>query len=99
MRSLKELIFVSLENWDDVWRRNQFLCEGLIRRHPDLRILFVEPPKDVSNALRTGRWRLLLEPRSRCVGAEERIVCTRALKFFPNSMATARRVNERMTQR
>lgn len=34
----------SLEPWDDVWRRNQFFVDALLRRNPQLRILFVEPP-------------------------------------------------------
>lgn len=45
--SLRELVVCSLEPWDDVWRRNQFLAEELLRRLPALRILFVEPPADV----------------------------------------------------
>jgi len=97
MADLKELIFVSLESWDEIWRRNQFVCDGLVRRHPDLRILFVEPPKDISNALRRGRWRELFRARGRRVGAGGRIEITRALKFFPNSWPMGRRMNEKMT--
>ncbi len=44
---LRELVVCSLEPWDDVWRRNQFLAEELLRRRPALRILFVEPAADV----------------------------------------------------
>lgn len=36
-----DLIFVSDEEWDEIWRRNQFLCVGLCQRSPELRILFV----------------------------------------------------------
>ena len=43
---LKELVVCSLEAWDDVWRRNQFFVDGLLRRNPGLRVLFVEPPAD-----------------------------------------------------
>ena len=52
---MHDLIFVSLENWDEVWRRNQFLCAGLARRFPDRKILFVGLPRDVSHGLRRGR--------------------------------------------
>lgn len=96
---LKELIFVSLERWDDIWRRNQFLCDGWIRRHPEGRILFVEPPMDVSNAVRHGRWRELGEPRARRVGEGGRIHIVRALKFLPNSWALGRRINQWMAGR
>ena len=41
---MRDLIFLSLENWDEVWRRNQFLCAELSRRFPERRILFVGKP-------------------------------------------------------
>jgi glycosyltransferase involved in cell wall biosynthesis len=42
----RSLVVCSLEPWDEVWRRNQFLVAGLLRRDPELRVLFVEPPAD-----------------------------------------------------
>ena len=36
----------SLEPWDDVWRRNQFFVDALLRHSAELRVLFVEPPAD-----------------------------------------------------
>lgn len=41
-----DLIVCSLEPWDDVWRRNQFLLAGLLEGDPGLRVLLVEPPAD-----------------------------------------------------
>ncbi len=41
---MRDLIFFSLENWDEVWRRNQFVCAELARRFPKRRILFVGKP-------------------------------------------------------
>jgi teichuronic acid biosynthesis glycosyltransferase TuaH len=38
---VRDLIFVSLENWDEIWRRNQFLCAAFARRFPENKILFV----------------------------------------------------------
>lgn len=49
------LVLVSLETWDDVWRRNQYLLAGLLERDPDLRVLFVEPPVDMTHELVTRR--------------------------------------------
>ena len=43
---LDELVVLSLEQWDDVWRRNQFFVDALLGRNPGLRVLFVEPPAD-----------------------------------------------------
>ncbi|MEO7448918.1 MAG: glycosyltransferase [Humibacillus sp.] len=40
----------SLEAWDTVWRRNQHLVAGLLRRDPSLRVLFVEPATDPVHA-------------------------------------------------
>jgi glycosyltransferase involved in cell wall biosynthesis len=47
-----DLVVISLERWDEVWRRNQHLLAGLLRRDPDLRVLMVEPPEDPLHALR-----------------------------------------------
>jgi teichuronic acid biosynthesis glycosyltransferase TuaH len=51
---LNELVVLSLEAWDDVWRRNQYLVAGLMERDPSLRVLFVEPASDPLYALRRG---------------------------------------------
>lgn len=51
----RELVVVSLEAWDDVWRRNQHLVSGLLARDPGLRVLFVEPPADPLFAALRGR--------------------------------------------
>jgi GT2 family glycosyltransferase/glycosyltransferase involved in cell wall biosynthesis len=95
----ESLIFVSLEDWDEVWRRNQFVCATLTERNPRLKILFVQPALDLSNALRTGRFSRLFQRRERAVGADGRIVCVRALKLLPNSWTWSRKVNEWMQRR
>ncbi len=43
---MTDLVVLSLEPWDDVWRRNQHLLSGLLRADPHLRLLFVEPAAD-----------------------------------------------------
>ena len=43
----KRLLFFSHENWDEIWRRNQFICAGLHKRHPDLEILWITRPIDL----------------------------------------------------
>lgn len=42
----KGLVVCSLEPWDEIWRRNQFLVRELLVLDPDRRVLFVEPPFD-----------------------------------------------------
>ena len=43
---MTHLVVLSLEAWDEVWRRNQHLLAGLLRADPELQVLFVEPAAD-----------------------------------------------------
>jgi glycosyltransferase involved in cell wall biosynthesis len=52
---MTDLVVLSLERWDEVWRRNQHLVVGLLRRDPGLRVLFVEPAVDPVHDLSRGR--------------------------------------------
>ncbi len=92
------LIFVSLESWDDIWRRNQFVCAELARRFPDMRILFVCPPRDVSNAVRTRRLGLLRGPNNWHPEGFDNITVTRPLKLLPSTLAVGRWINDVMTR-
>ena len=47
---MTDLVVISLEAWDAVWRRNQHLVAGLLRARPRLRVLFVEPATDPLHA-------------------------------------------------
>lgn len=48
------LLVVSLEPWDRIWRRNQYIVDGLLRSDPALEVLFVEPPADPLHAAVSG---------------------------------------------
>ncbi len=50
----RELVVASLEPWDDVWRRNQFLVRELTAADPSLRVLWVDPAFDALHAFRSG---------------------------------------------
>lgn len=52
---MTDLVVISLEAWDDVWRRNQHLVAGLLRTDAALRVFFVEPPADPTHDLRSRR--------------------------------------------
>lgn len=52
---IRDLVVLSLEPWDEVWRRNQYLVDGLLRADPSLRVLFVEPSNDVLHSIVSGR--------------------------------------------
>ena len=79
--SVTELVVCSLEDWDAVWRRNQFLVDALLRRSPELRVLFVEPPLDPLFELtcrrRPGAWGL------RSLRADGRLRAFKPVKPLP----------------
>ena len=80
-QELAELIVCSLEPWDEIWRRNQFFVDMLLRRNPALHVLFVEPPADVLfdvTELRRPRM-----PRFRRLAADGRLTAFRPLKALP----------------
>ena len=51
-----DVLCLSLEPWDQVWRRNQHLATELLRLRPTMRLLFVESAIDVAWSLRQRRW-------------------------------------------
>jgi glycosyltransferase involved in cell wall biosynthesis len=88
-----------MEDWDAIWRRNQFLCATLSRRFPDTKILFVGLPVNVSNRVRCGRWWSDKDgPLSGTVEGYPNITVTRALKLFPDSITLGRKINEAMAR-
>ena len=91
---MRDIIFVSLENWDEVWRRNQFLCAALARRYPGMKILFAGLAFNVSRHLLRGSLRQLRGPITWRVSAFPNITVTHPLKLFPDSLSLGRKVNE-----
>jgi teichuronic acid biosynthesis glycosyltransferase TuaH len=53
--TLRHLVVLSLEDWDDVWRRNQYLVDGILREDPTVEVLFIEPAADPIHAMRSKR--------------------------------------------
>ena len=74
---MTDLVVVSLEAWDDVWRRNQHLVAGLLRSDPALRVLFVEPPADPTHDLRSATASVVRAWRARGPGHRARSVVHR----------------------
>jgi len=91
---MRDIIFISMENWDDIWRRNQFLCAGLTRRFPGVRILFVGIHRDLTYVLRSGNMKHLLAKAPLHPGGFENITFIRPLKFLPTKFSLGRRFNE-----
>jgi glycosyltransferase involved in cell wall biosynthesis len=88
---------VSLEAWDEVWRRNQHVVSRLLRDDPGLRVLFVEPPADpVHAARRRSRPRLGTRLRS---GPSLDGVPAGRLYLFQGTKALPRRVDPHVDHR
>lgn len=94
LNTFTDLIFVSMENWDDVWRRNQFVCAGLACRYPERKILFVGLPRDFSNSLRRGRVGELWAADRQTVPGLPNITLARPPKLLPNTLTAGRKFNE-----
>jgi glycosyltransferase involved in cell wall biosynthesis len=82
---LRELVVCSLEPWDEIWRRNQFFVDALLRRNSALRVLFIEPSTDplfdVTQLRRPGL------PRFRSIVNDGRLTAFRPLKALPRRLA------------
>ncbi len=90
-----EVVCCSLESWDDVWRRNQFLADHLLRTAGDSRILFVEPPVDVVWSLMRGR--PLRSKGLRPIGGTGRLWAFEPRKILPRRLS--RQVDRRLCRR
>ena len=83
-QELEALVVCSLEPWDEIWRRNQFFVDALLRRNPELCVLFTEPPADVLFDI-TQRRRPEL-PRFRRLAGDGRLIAFRPLKALPRRL-------------
>ncbi len=90
---MKDLVFVSMENWDNVWRRNQFVCAELATRYPASQILFVGLTRNVSHCIRKGRWKEITRAITYTAPGFRNITITHPLKFFPDTLAVGRAIN------
>jgi teichuronic acid biosynthesis glycosyltransferase TuaH len=91
------IAFVSLEPWDSIWRRNQFVCDALLRYSFSNKILFVQPPHDNSHALRTLQVaNLRIKPTIVAGGYEDRLQLYTPTKWLPSSLNLGRTLNENL---
>jgi len=99
----RDLLCIGQEDWDEIWRRNQFLLSGLADASAVRRILFVERPCDITHGLRTrALFRGTSEQRAklaRAMRGPRRCADTPGLwlltpfKLLPNGIPLLRRVN------
>ncbi len=94
---MKDILFIAMEDWDDVWRRNQPVAAGLAAR-PGRRVLFVGLAVDVSHRLRKARVRHLwrdVRRAGRFVNPPglPNISVMKPVKWLPNTLGPCRAVN------
>ena len=76
-----DVVCCSLEAWDEVWRRNQFLVRELLGLRSRMRLLFVQPPSDALwSALHA---RPIGETGVRLVPRYERVATLTPRKWLP----------------
>lgn len=94
----KRLLFFSLEDWNHVFRRNQFICAELCRRF-DLEILWVGPVVDIAYALLRHDYQDLLSIQTapRPVADQPAVKRLRPVKLLPNKIG--RRFNDDLVSR
>lgn len=83
------IVLLSLEVWDEVWRRNQFLVAELLSRDPHLRVLFVEPSADPLYAVRSGRPPRLGSDLREIEGFAGRLLAYEPTKWLPRRLGSA----------
>jgi glycosyltransferase involved in cell wall biosynthesis len=82
------VVVCSLEAWDEVWRRNQYLIDNLLNNDSGLEVLFVEPPADPSYALSHGRRAQVGNGLRLAPGYEGRLHTFQPTKLLPRRMGT-----------
>ena len=75
------MICLSLEPWNEVWRRNQLMVMELLRLRPGMRVLFAETPIDVLWSVRQGK--RPTSGRLRPVGDSGRLWAMAPRKWLP----------------
>ena len=80
-----DIVCCSLEPWDDVWRRNQFLATELLALRPSIRLLFVGVPADMTWAL-IHRRRPQPGPGPHPVGTTGRLWTLAPRKWLPRRL-------------
>jgi glycosyltransferase involved in cell wall biosynthesis len=99
-----DILFVAMEDWDEVWRRNQPIAAEFARRVPARKLLYMGLPIDLSHSLRklslTPLRRALSQSR-RCVSPEgfPNIVLFNPVKWLPNTLPFGQRFNRWLERR
>jgi teichuronic acid biosynthesis glycosyltransferase TuaH len=77
---MRDLIFISMEDWDEQWRRNQFVCAELARRYPKSKILFLGVPRNLWRYAARGDLATIVRSPVKIVTDFPNITFSRALR-------------------
>lgn len=88
------ILFISLEHWDNVWRRNQIVCAQLLARHPQAEILWVGPPTDLWNLNGIKSVNAPMGTLFRPAGVDLNLYALKPFKPLPNKLG--RKLNEKL---
>ncbi|BCM90902.1 putative teichuronic acid biosynthesis glycosyltransferase TuaH [Abditibacteriota bacterium] len=92
---MRDLIFVSLEPWNAIWRRNQFLCAQLAARFPEMRLLFVESPLFTLDSWKSRKRVPTFSRRLRRIEGFPNVRAFTPVKPVPNPLPGGRAFNEK----
>lgn len=84
-----DVVAISLEPWDEVWRRNQHFATVALQRDPRLRLLFVEPDHDALHDL-TRRTRPSTGARLANLSRDESAFADRVWRWSATKLAPRR---------
>jgi len=93
---VNDLIFLSLEDWDEIWRRNQFVCATLARRHPETKILFVGLPRHAPRLVMKGKISAAFGNATYRLPDLPNITITKPLRLAPESTEWGLAWNQRL---
>jgi glycosyltransferase involved in cell wall biosynthesis len=97
---MNDILYISIENWFPVWRRNQNVVARLAKRHPDARILYCNLPIDLSYSLRKGKLGVVLkqwQPRDpEPLPDLPNVFLFSPVKLLPNTIKACRLTNYAM---
>jgi SAM-dependent methyltransferase/glycosyltransferase involved in cell wall biosynthesis len=96
---MSDLIFISMENWDEIWRRNQFVCAELARRHPEMKILFIGVPRNVWRHAASLDFKTLFHSPVTTVAGFDNITFSRPLRAGLERIGWGVRMNQAITRR
>lgn len=92
-----DVVFIAMENWDEMWRRNQPVAAGFAQRAADKKVLFVGLSIDATYHIRKLKFKQLFSQLFSKQLANpdgfKNIYLLNVVKFLPNTLSIGRAIN------